>query len=413
MDLGNVGILGNPVPKRSHGAVSHLALDIGGSLIKLVYFSRNSEYSMKDKEEKSSNESLLVSSGEKNYPLIEGSLHFAKFETSKINDCLEFIQRNQLHLSGCERLGDTASDKCIIKATGGGAYKFADLFKEKLGICLDKEDEMDCLVAGANFLLKAVHQEAFTYMDGQKEFVQIDHHDLYPYLLVNIGSGVSMIKVDGDGKFERVSGTNVGGGTFWGLGRLLTKCKNFDELLELSHQGNNRVIDMLVGDIYGGMDYTKIGLTSTTIASSFGKAISDNKELEDYKPEDISRSLLRMISNNIGQISYLNALRFGLKRIFFGGFFIRGHAYTMDTISVAVNFWSKGDAKALFLRHEGFLGALGAFVSYEKHGFNDSMVHQLVHQSPISSSHGGYKIHGSQNGELKDNESIECSVYAS
>lgn len=39
------------------------------------------------------------------------------------------------------------------------------------------------------------------------------------------------------------------------------------------------------------------------------------------------------------QIAYLNALRFGLKRIFFGGFFIRGHAYTMDTISVAVNFW--------------------------------------------------------------------------
>lgn len=40
------------------------------------------------------------------------------------------------------------------KATGGGAYKYADLFKEKLGICLDKEDEMDCLVAGSNFLLK-------------------------------------------------------------------------------------------------------------------------------------------------------------------------------------------------------------------------------------------------------------------
>ncbi|CAL9025910.1 unnamed protein product [Prunus brigantina] len=97
------------------------------------------------------------------------------------------------------------------------SYKYADLFKEKLGICLDKEDEMDCLVVGSNFLLKAVHTEAFTYMDGQKEFVQIDHDDLYPYMLVNIGSGVSMIKVDGPGKFERVSGTNVGEGIFWGL----------------------------------------------------------------------------------------------------------------------------------------------------------------------------------------------------
>lgn len=40
-----------------------------------------------------------------------------------------------------------------------------------------------------------MHDEAFTYMNGEKEYVQIDQKDLYPYLLVNIGSGVSMIKV--------------------------------------------------------------------------------------------------------------------------------------------------------------------------------------------------------------------------
>uniref|UniRef100_A0A7N2LIW8 Pantothenate kinase n=1 Tax=Quercus lobata TaxID=97700 RepID=A0A7N2LIW8_QUELO len=120
---------------------------------------------------------------------------------------------------------------------------------------------------------KAICHEAFIHMEGQKEFVQIDHNDLFPYLLVNIGSGGSMIKVDGDGKFQWVSGTNVGGGTYWGLGRLLTKCKSFDELLELSQRGDNRTIDMLVGDIYSGMDYSKIGLSASTIASSFGKAI--------------------------------------------------------------------------------------------------------------------------------------------
>ena len=30
---------------------------------------------------------------------------------------------------------------------------------------------------------------------------------------------------------------------------------------------------MLVGDIYGGRDYSTIGLSATTIASSFGKVI--------------------------------------------------------------------------------------------------------------------------------------------
>ena len=62
---------------------------------------------------------------------------------------------------------------------------------------------------------------------------------LFPYLLVNIGSGVSMLRVGGDGDFERVSGSSLGGGTFWGLCRLLTGCQNFDEMLELSARGDN------------------------------------------------------------------------------------------------------------------------------------------------------------------------------
>ncbi|KAM3703885.1 hypothetical protein ACB098_04G130700 [Castanea mollissima] len=413
LDLSKAAIEGNfeekdPIillPNQSDD-ISHLAVDLGGSLIKLVYFSRHEDRSSNDKRKKTLKERLGISNGSRrSYPILGGRLHFVKFETNKINECLDFISSKQLHRGGMDSRWDSelpANNNAVIKATGGGAYKFADLFKERLGVSLDKEDEMDCLVAGANFLLKAIRHEAFTHMEGQKEFVQIDHNDLFPYLLVNIGSGVSVIKVDGDGKFQRVSGTNVGGGTYWGLGRLLTKCKSFDELLELSQRGDNRTIDMLVGDIYGGMDYSKIGLSASTIASSFGKAISENKELEDYRPEDISLSLLRMISYNIGQISYLNALRFGLKRIFFGGFFIRGHAYTMDTISFAVQFWSKGEAQAMFLRHEGFLGALGAFMSYEKHGLDDLMVHQLVERFPMGAPYTGGKIHGPPLGDLNE-----------
>eukprot|EP01036_Dinobryon_divergens_P042146 gene42146-55966_t len=33
----------------------------------------------------------------------------------------------------------------------------------------------------------------------------------FPYLVVNIGSGVSILKVNGPGAFERVSGTSLGG----------------------------------------------------------------------------------------------------------------------------------------------------------------------------------------------------------
>lgn len=69
-------------------------------------------------------------------------------------------------------------------------------------------------------------------------------------------------------------------------------------------------------------------------------------------------------------------------------------------------FRSKGDAQAMFLRHEGFLGALGAFMSYEKHGLDDLMVHQLVERFPMGAPYTGGKIHGPPLGDLNEKVSI-------
>lgn len=224
--------------------------------------------------------------------------------------------------------------------------------------------------------------------------------DVYPYLLVNIGSGVSMIKVSGPRQYQRVGGTHLGGGTFWGLMSLLTGARTFDDMLAMADRGDNSGVDMLVGDIYG-MDYTKIGLKSTAIASTFGKVFRLKNAAErgaedgeglyhdddpeqtnggvNFKHEDMSRSLLYAIryvlslcglrnniltntSNNIGQIAYLQSEKHEVKHIYFGGSFIRGHRQTMNTLSYAIRFWSKGEKQAYFLRHEGYLGAVGAFI---------------------------------------------------
>lgn len=57
------------------------------------------------------------------------------------------------------------------RPAGGGAYKYSDLFRDRLGVVLEKEDEMSCLVAGCNFLLKAITHEAFTFEQGAPNFV--------------------------------------------------------------------------------------------------------------------------------------------------------------------------------------------------------------------------------------------------
>ncbi|OMH81380.1 Pantothenate kinase 2 [Zancudomyces culisetae] len=201
---------------------------------------------------------------------------------------------------------------------------------------------------------------------------------MFPYMLVNIGSGVSILKVTGQNKYERISGTSLGGGTFWGLMHLISGSHSFDEILEISKTGDNKNVDMLVGDIYG-VGYDKIGLKATAIASTMGGVYRAGLS-KKYEKKDIAASLLYMVSNNIGQIAYLNAQLHGIKRIYFGGYFIRGHKLTMHTLSYAINFWSKGTMNALFLRHEGFLGAVGAFIKADP---------SLLPSKPTHSRRGG------------------------
>lgn len=324
--------------------VSHIAVDIGGSLAKVVYFTRD-----------------VNGKG--------GKLNFTKFETEKIDDCIEFVK------SLLARGGENGEKKITnILATGGGSYKFYNKLQQELGVEITKKDEMESLIFGLDFFITKIPDEVFCYSE-QNPMIFPQRPVIYPCLLVNIGSGVSMIKVLGPNKFVRIGGSSLGGGTLWGLLSLLTDANSFDEMLEMAAQGDNTEVDMLVGDIYG-TDYSRIGLKATTIASSFGKVFRKARRIhsdhEDgttlrsrqnlFDGADISRSLLYAVSNNIGQIAYLQAQNHQLEHIYFGGSYIRGHPQTMHTLSYAVNFWSQGEKIAYFLRHEGYLGAVGAFL---------------------------------------------------
>ncbi|KAJ1673443.1 hypothetical protein EV182_005220, partial [Spiromyces aspiralis] len=284
-----------------------------------------------------------------------------------------------------------AQQPIVIRATGGGAHLFRDRLESRLRVKIQSEDEMSCLITGLNFFIKEVPDEVFSYSEREPmRFEPTRKEDMFPYMLVNIGSGVSILKVTSDDQYERISGTSLGGGTLWGLMTLLTGAKSFDEMLELSKSGDNSRVDLMVGDIYG-TDYSKIGLKSTAIASTMAGVY--RKQLgKKFSESDIARSLLYMVSNNIGQIAYLNAQLHGIKRIYFGGYFIRGHPLTMNTLSYAINFWSKGKMKALFLRHEGYLGATGAFVRADP------------------SSHPDHPRHKSRGGSFTENFTITQSL---
>lgn len=75
---------------------------------------------------------------------------------------------------------------------------------------------------------------------------------------------------------------------------------------------------------------------------------------------------MKMIANNIGQIAFLVAELHGLERIIFAGGFIEHNMFLWHKFSFAIDFWSKGKKQALFLRHNGYLGALGAIIHREQ-----------------------------------------------
>ena len=389
---------------------------IGGSLAKLVYFSREPD---------------SADNG--------GRLNFLNFETDRIDLCIDFL--HQLQVKQSELNGSTPAQLKIM-ATGGGAYKFYDRIKDFLGVEIIQEDEMECLIIGTPYLLHflvllevpwarseltsvvptgldffitEIPQEVFSYSEEEPMQFAAPHADIYPYLLVNIGSGVSMVKVSGPRRYERVGGTSLGGGTFWGILSLLTGARTFDEMLKMAEAGDNSGVDMLVGDIYG-TGYGKIGLKSSTIASTFGKVFrlkrvaerdaedgggfgragsgpDDDGDPRSFRIEDMSRSLLYAISNNIGQIAYLQSEKHRLPNIYFGGSFIRGYTQTMNTLSYAIKYWSNGEKRAYFLRHEGYLGSVGAFLKTQpknwgrRNSLDDGVISRIVSRQEDTSSH--------------------------
>lgn len=254
-------------------------MDIGGSLVKLVYFEptdispdeadRDAETLKVIRHYLKKNETYGKTGLRDVHLQMDnccingrfGTLHFIRFPTSEM---LSFIE-----LAKSKGIAQLASTVC---ATGGGAYKFEAQFKEAVNLDLHKFDEMDSLIHGIHYIEDYNPHECYYLsdpLDVQKcTKVPFDFSHPYPFLVVNIGSGVSILAVYSPDKYKRVTGTSLGGGTFLGLCCLLTGCETFEEAIQLAASGDSTKVDKLVRDIYGG-DYPKFGLSGETVASRY------------------------------------------------------------------------------------------------------------------------------------------------
>jgi type II pantothenate kinase len=227
-----------------------------------------------------------------------------------------------------------------------------------------KISEMNTLVTGLNYVATNVGGGIFTFDWKTKTQKIVNMENMYPLLLVNIGSGVSILKVDSPDKFERVSGSSLGGGTLMGLAKLTSNVSSFDDLIKICdcEDGDNKSVDLLVGDIYGA-NCDQLELPSYVIASNLGKIATDPHLI--YTQADIVRSLIYMISDNISQIAYMNYKEHSAKHILFSGSFMILGPALWKKLSFGIEFWSSGQTTAKFIKHTSHLGAIGSLVSNE------------------------------------------------
>ncbi|KAG7458687.1 hypothetical protein MATL_G00223230 [Megalops atlanticus] len=361
--------------KKNRPPFPWFGMDIGGTLVKLVYFEPKDITAEEEQEEVENLKSIrryltsnvaYGSTGIRDVHLElkdltlcgrTGNLHFIRFPT---HDLPAFLQMGRdKHFSSLHT---------TLCATGGGAYKFEPDFRMMADLQLLKLDELDCLIRGVLYIDSVVSSGGpsecyyFENPTDPERCVQRPYtlENPYPLLLVNIGSGVSILAVYSKDNYKRVTGTSLGGGTFLGLCCLLTGCSTFEEALEMASQGESTRVDKLVRDIYGG-DYERFGLPGWAVASSFGNMMCKEKR-ESISKEDLARATLVTITNNIGSITRMCALNENIERVVFVGNFLRVNTLSMKLLAYAMDYWSKGQLKALFLQHEGYFGAVGALL---------------------------------------------------
>lgn len=378
-------------------------LDVGGTLVKLVYFEPldlSKEEEVKEGDVLRTIRHYLIGNtayGDTGIRDVNleiksikigdrfGNLHFIRFPTNHMENFIDLCVTRKLHTLTFQ-----------VFATGGGAFKFESDVTQRLKVGWNKCDELDMLIQGVEFLNEINSDKECYYFDilpnddlanipsssstacsssstnptemistiNNYKYIKQNYRfsNAYPYILVNIGSGVSILLVKSETDYKRISGTSIGGGTFLGLCCLLTGCNSYEEAISLAAKGDSTKVDKLVRDIYGG-DYSRFGLPGNVVASSFGYMHMEEKRNQAGR-EDLARATLQTILNNVGLIARDCASNYQCERVLFVGSFLRLNEISMQLLSYATNYWSKGTIKALFLEHEGYFGAVGCMKNF-------------------------------------------------
>ncbi|MBQ6080678.1 MAG: type II pantothenate kinase [Muribaculaceae bacterium] len=124
------------------------------------------------------------------------------------------------------------------------------------------------------------------------------------FIVVSMGTGTSLVRVDGD-EISHIGGIGMGGGTLLGLSKLLLHTSDIHELIKLASDGKPEAVNLRIMDICNEQIE---GLFGEATASLFAKATQGNPS-----KNDIAAGLIYMVLETIGSAAVLSQLNSGFK----------------------------------------------------------------------------------------------------
>ncbi len=123
-------------------------------------------------------------------------------------------------------------------------------------------------------------------------------------IVVSMGTGTSLVRVDGD-EIRHIGGIGMGGGSLQGLARLLLGTSNVKEISNMADKGDPAHVNLLIEDICKD----ELGnLTGDATASLFAKVLQRTPD-----DNDIAAGLIHMVLETIGSAAVLSQLNGGFK----------------------------------------------------------------------------------------------------
>jgi type II pantothenate kinase len=211
-----------------------------------------------------------------------------------------------------------------------------------------RAEEMKNLFGG-----NAVIIPEFTAIEKGTEFIMKSEvkRSVARFLMVMAGTGTSLFLVE-NGVSKRLLGTGLGGGTFTGLGSILTKENDYIKLAELAKKGDRTCVDLMVSDIYSGSDSP---LSKDLTASNFGKA-----DKESPKSDSLTASLVNMIAETLSLLVIQAANSFKVEDVVFLGGAFDGNPVLKE---ITARYHQRAGITPYFPASGRWAGAIGAMLS--------------------------------------------------